>query len=53
MVEAKALFFDIFGTVVDWRGGIAREAKKLLKPLGYELDWIDFAQAGATNTSPQ
>jgi len=45
MAEVKALFFDIFGTVVDWRGGIAREAKKLLKPLGYKLDWTAFAEA--------
>jgi len=52
MVEAKALFFDIFGTVVDWRGGIAHEAKKLLKPLGYELDWIDFAQAWRNEYQP-
>ena len=22
----KALAFDVFGTVVDWRGGIVREA---------------------------
>src|SRR6202790_1539565 len=31
----KALFFDIFGTLVDWRTGVAREAKSILKPLGY------------------
>ncbi len=45
MTRVKALFFDMFGTVVDWRSGIAREAKKLLKPLGYKLDWIAFAEA--------
>jgi 2-haloacid dehalogenase len=52
MAEVKALFFDIFGTVVDWRGGIAREAKKLLKPLGYKLDWIAFAQAWRDEYQP-
>ena len=52
MTEVKALFFDIFGTVVDWRGGIARQAKKILKPLGYKLDWIDFAQAWRDEYQP-
>lgn len=41
----KALFFDVFGTLVDWRTGIAREAEAILKPLGYALDWIAFADA--------
>jgi 2-haloacid dehalogenase len=39
----KALFFDVFGTLVDWRTSIAREAEIVLKPLGYTLDWFDFA----------
>ncbi|MET0277792.1 MAG: haloacid dehalogenase type II [Pseudorhodoplanes sp.] len=52
MSEVKALFFDIFGTVVDWRGGIAREAKKFLKPLGYKLDWIAFAEAWRAEYQP-
>jgi 2-haloacid dehalogenase len=30
----KALAFDVFGTVVDWRSGIAREAAPLLGSLG-------------------
>lgn len=41
----KALFFDVFGTLVDWRAGIAREAESILRPLGYSVDWIDFADA--------
>ena len=36
--EVQALFFDVFGTVVDWRNGVAREAEKILKPMGYTLD---------------
>jgi 2-haloacid dehalogenase len=39
----KALFFDVFGTLVDWRTSVAREAESILKPLGYSLDWFDFA----------
>ncbi len=39
----KAVLFDVFGTVVDWRGSVAREAQKLLAPKGHALDWRAFA----------
>jgi 2-haloacid dehalogenase len=41
----RALFFDVFGTLVDWRRGVARDAEEVLAPLGYALDWIAFADA--------
>jgi 2-haloacid dehalogenase len=41
----KALLFDVFGTLVDWRAGVAREASLLLAPLGHKLDWAAFADA--------
>ena len=41
----KALFFDVFGTLVDWRTSVAREAEAILKPRGYDLDWPKFADA--------
>src|SRR5271155_5241202 len=41
----KALFYDVFGTLVDWRSSIAREAEAMLKPLGHALDWPAFADA--------
>jgi 2-haloacid dehalogenase len=41
----KALFFDVFGTLVDWRGSIARAAKIVLEPLGHKADWPAFADA--------
>jgi 2-haloacid dehalogenase len=41
----RALLFDVFGTVVDWRNGVAREAERILKPMGYSLDWLAFADA--------
>jgi|SRR5579884_192450 len=44
-LAVKALFFDVFGRLVDWRNSIAREAEALLKPLGYTLDWLAFADA--------
>lgn len=43
--NVKALVFDVFGTCVDWRNGVARDAERILKPLGYELNWIAFADA--------
>jgi 2-haloacid dehalogenase len=42
---SSALFFDVFGTLVDWRCGVAREAERILAPLGHELDWLAFADA--------
>ena len=50
--SVKALFFDIFGTVVDWRSGIAREARSILSPLGHELDWLAFADAWRARYQP-
>ncbi len=45
MTAIRAMFFDVFGTLVDWRTGVAREAKRVLQPLGYNLDWTAFADA--------
>jgi 2-haloacid dehalogenase len=41
--QIKALTFDVFGTVVDWRSGVAREAQAVLGALGHALDWGAFA----------
>ena len=41
--EIRALTFDVFGTVVDWRGGVARAAEAVLAPKGHALDWGAFA----------
>jgi 2-haloacid dehalogenase len=45
MQTPKALFFDVFGTLVDWRGSVAREVRAILRPLGYSLDWLAFADS--------
>jgi 2-haloacid dehalogenase len=45
MMEARALCFDVFGTVVDWRNSIAREAGELGRKKGIERDWLAFADA--------
>jgi 2-haloacid dehalogenase len=51
-LPVKALFFDVFGTLVDWRTGIAREARDTLAPLGHRLDWDAFADAWRDEYQP-
>jgi 2-haloacid dehalogenase len=43
--QVKALFYDVFGTLTDFRSSIAREAEAVLKPKGFALDWGAFADA--------
>lgn len=44
--KIKALAFDVFGTVVDWRGSIIREGKELGREKGVmDIDWGRFADA--------
>ena len=45
MSDVQALFFDVFGTLVDWRTSIARDAQMLLKPFNTGIDWLAFADA--------
>lgn len=52
MRQIQALFFDVFGTVVDWRTGIAQEAERQLAPLGFSIDWIAFADAWRAEYQP-
>jgi 2-haloacid dehalogenase len=41
----KALLFDVFGTVVDWRGSIIREVRAIARSKGVRADWGAFADA--------
>jgi len=50
--EVKALFFDVFGTLVDWRTSIAREARRILGAQGRALDWPAFADAWRDEYQP-
>ncbi len=44
--EIKALLFDVFGTVVDWRSGIARDSAAFFARHGIShIDPIEFADA--------
>jgi 2-haloacid dehalogenase len=48
----QALFFDVFGSLVDWRTSVAREARAILEPLGHTLDWEAFADAWRDEYQP-
>ena len=52
VAAVKALFFDVFGTLMDWRTSVAEEAERQLMPLGHELDWIAFADAWRAEYQP-
>jgi 2-haloacid dehalogenase len=43
--EVRALTFDIFGTTVDWRSGVAGEARRLGELHGVQADWERLADA--------
>ena len=44
MSEPKALTFDVFGTVVDWRTSVAREGRAFGERHGIKADWVRFAE---------
>ncbi len=48
----RALIFDVFGTVVDWRGSVIREGEELGREKGFELDWAAFADAWRARYKP-
>ena len=48
----KALVFDVFGTVVDWRGSIIREARALARCKKLKLDAAAFADAWRAGYRP-
>lgn len=41
----RALTFDIFGTTVDWRSGVAAEARRIGARNGVRCDWEKLADA--------
>ncbi|HEV3027134.1 MAG TPA: haloacid dehalogenase type II [Planctomycetota bacterium] len=43
--SVKALLFDVFGTVVDWRGSILREVRRVAQNKHWDLDAEAFADA--------
>jgi len=52
MDGVKALIFDTFGTVVDWRGSIAAEGTAWGKAKGLDIDWAMFADRWRAGYQP-
>jgi 2-haloacid dehalogenase len=48
----KTLVFDVFGTVVDWRGSIIREGMALGRRKKLKVDWAAFADAWRAGYRP-
>ena len=48
----RALVFDVFGTVVDWRSSIVREGQLLSAAHGLQVDWPAFADAWRAGYAP-
>ncbi len=50
--EIRALLFDVFGTVVDWRSGVAREVEALASARGVSVDGGQFADRWRARYQP-
>src|SRR5712691_1033171 len=50
--NVKALVFDVFGTVVDWRGSIVREGTQWGQTKGLQVDWANFADRWRAGYAP-
>ncbi len=48
----KALVFDVFGTVVDWHGSVAREVRGLAREKGLRVNAVKFAKAWRAGYRP-
>jgi 2-haloacid dehalogenase len=51
-VHVRALVFDVFGTVVDWRSAIVRDGRALAATKGLSVDWEAFADAWRAGYQP-
>jgi 2-haloacid dehalogenase len=52
IATVKALTFDVFGTVVDWRSSIIREGTAFGTTHGFKVDWASFADAWRAGYQP-
>src|SRR6266511_4165540 len=50
--DVAALTFDVFGTVVDWRGSIIAEGAALGRAKGLDVEWPRFADAWRRKYGP-
>ena len=52
MTSPRALAFDVFGTVVDWRGSIIRELEAFGQTNGLDQDWAAFVDNWRAGYAP-
>jgi 2-haloacid dehalogenase len=52
LANVKALVFDVFGTVVDWRGSVIAEGMAWGKAKGRNIDWVEFADCWRLGYKP-
>jgi len=45
IADVKALTFDVFGTVVDWRASIIRQGEEWGRAKNLTVDWAAFTDA--------
>jgi 2-haloacid dehalogenase len=50
--SVKALVFDVFGTVVDWRTSVASQVEELARRKGLKVDGAAFADAWRAQYAP-
>ena len=51
-MRVKALLFDTFGTVVDWRTSVIREFEAFGRDKGIAFDWSSFVDEWKTAYRP-
>ncbi|HXX46494.1 MAG TPA: haloacid dehalogenase type II [Candidatus Acidoferrales bacterium] len=51
-LRVKALVFDVFGTVVDWRGSIIKEGEQWGREKNLQIDWGKFADRWRAGYGP-
>src|ERR1700689_1339503 len=52
VTSVKALVFDTFGTIVDWRGSIIEEGEQWGKSKGIHIAWARFADRWRAGYGP-
>lgn len=53
ILGVRALLFDVFGSVVDWRTSIARDLSQWGHGKGIDIDWEAFARAWRRQYQPK
>jgi 2-haloacid dehalogenase len=52
LANLKALVFDIFGTIVDWRGSVIAEGIAWGRARGLRIDWPQFVDRWRLGYAP-